>query len=111
MNFLEMSKIKTKENDCLFSSYGVEFLDSGKSVVLSDASYIKRYKGNYCIELIKNKSTNVKYEDWITPILQYNRENESFVLRDVNYQGNNPYVWEYLRICRKTKIINRFVKN
>ena len=40
----------------------------------------------------------------------YNRENETFLISDIQYQGNNPYVWDYLRVCRKSKTINRIIK-
>lgn len=38
------------------------------------------------------------------------RDNETFLASDIQYQGNNPYVWDYLRVCRKNKTINRIIK-
>lgn len=110
VNSIEQSKIQAQENTYLFSPYGVELLETGTLCVLSDVRYIKRYMQNYCIEIVESCSMNMEYKDWITPILQYNRENENFTVDDIQYQGDNPYVWDYLRMCRKSKTINRIIK-
>ncbi len=110
VNHIEASKIKAQENTYLFSSYGVELLEEGTWRILSDVRYIKRYMQNYCIEIVEDLDLNIEYKDWITPVLQYNRDNETFLASDIQYQGNNPYVWDYLRVCRKNKTINRIIK-
>lgn len=110
INRIEASKIKAQENTYLFSSYGVELLEEGTWHVLSDVRYVKRYLQNYCIEVVEDLDMYMEYKDWITPVLQYNRDNESFLASEIQYKGSNPYVWDYLRGCRKNKTINRIIK-
>lgn len=94
----------------LFSSYGVSLLDADTQCLLLGNRCLKRYQSNYCVEEICNCSKRPKYNDWIRPILQYNRKMEDFFIDSIQYTGNNPYVWEYLIECRKSKKINSIIK-
>jgi|GEM_PF-6164417 len=94
----------------LFSNCGIEKIAEGKSVPLFDGREVKEYISNYIIRSITASKILSDYTDTISEVLKYSKYEEPFRADSIPYEGDNPFIINYLRRCREKKKINGAVK-
>ena len=94
---------------CLVSPYGVNKLNKSQKVKLNLSREIRIYKSNYLVKVIICPKKEKEYKDIIKMAIWFNKKTKSFVPEKVLYEGDNPFVWDYLKQCRGTRKINESI--
>lgn len=102
----------TADNDQYywFNSKGVQRLSIGQKIKLLPHNLVQQNCKNYPLQRYRCKYEDVKHVDWISDALKYYKAIEKFTSEDIIYNGQNPYVWQYLRKIKNSGYINCYIK-
>lgn len=94
-----------------FGDFGVQKLPQGMDVFLTHNSYINEYKNNYLIRRIQLPEQRQSSEEAVLKdILTHYKKVEEYSLEELQYLGKTDVIKHYLGSCKKTGLINSFVK-
>lgn len=102
-----VKEYKVEENNvCLISSLGITKLEKNATVRLNNEREVRGYLSTYLIKKISYALEDKRYSNFLLDAVQYGKTTKKFLVSEVKYYGNNPYVWKYLIDCRKNKNIS-----
>ncbi len=108
IDYEEATEYKTQDDSaCLISIYGVKKLNKNQKIKLNLSREVRLYKSNYVVKIVRYPMTVDSHKNIINDVILYNRKSIRFFPYEVVYNGDNPYIWEYLIQCRKTHAINK----
>lgn len=96
-------------NVCLVSPFGITKLEKNTMVRLNRVRELRSYSSTYLIKKVCYDFKEKSYNNYLIEAVQYGKAVKDFLASEVRYNGNNPYVWDYLVDCRKNKKISEVV--